>query len=185
MNVRFTYALAVAWAFGLAMARPAQAQLIPATPDNTRARVKVGPLWMNPSVSLSDVGLDTNIFYDPETQDPKQDVAFTFVPQTDLWMRMGRTWLSGNIRQDLIWFRDYANERAANGSYRAGWIVPLTRMSLVVDGSWLRAKERSGFEIDARELRHEWMGSATSSSPTATPARPTRPWSTTSGIPSG
>lgn len=137
----------------------ASAQILPATPDVTGARVRVGPLWMNPSLSLTDVGVDTNIFNDADEQNPKRDVAMAVVPQSDFWMRFGRTWLTGNARQDLLWFRDYRDERSANAQYRAGWLVPLTRVSLLIDGAWLRAKERPGLEIDARAERREGAAS--------------------------
>ncbi len=138
-----------------AFATTAHAQLLPATPDVTGARVRLGPLWMNPSVSLSNIGVDTNLFNDPEAEQPKRDLAIALAPQTDLWMRAGRTWLTGNVRQDMIWFRDYRDEGSTNGTYRAGWVVPMTRMSLLVDGQYVRAKERPSFEIDTRALRRE------------------------------
>jgi hypothetical protein len=131
---------------------------VPAAPDETRARVRLGPLLMNPSIQLSNVGVDTNLFNDPDYKDPKEDLALSLVPQAELWMRMGRTWLTGGVREDLIWYRDYVDERAVNGSYRAGWLVPLNRFSLVADGVWLQAKERPNYEIDVRTQRREWAG---------------------------
>lgn len=146
---------AIATVLSAAFALPAQAQLLPATPDVTGSRVRLGPLWLNPSVSLSNVGVDTNLFNDPEAERPRRDLAVSLVPQTELWMRAGRTWLTGNVRQDMIWFRDYRDEGSTNGTYRAGWIVPMTRISFLLDGQYLRAKERPGFEIDTRALRRE------------------------------
>ena len=161
MNVRFRAAIALTLVFVVASARSARAQLMPTPPDAAGARVRLGPLRLNPSLSLTDIGVDTNLFNDADALNPKRDVALTFVPQTDIWMRAGRTWLTGNVRQDLVWFQDYRDERSANGAYRAGWVVPLTRVSLLVDGTWVRAKERSGFEIDARADRREGALSAT------------------------
>lgn len=142
------------------VSQPAHAQLLPPTPDVTGSRVRLGPLWMNPSVSLTNVGVDTNLFNESETDNPRRDVAIALVPQSDLWMRAGRTWLSGSIRQDMIWFREYSDEGSTNGAYRAGWVVPLTRVSLLVDGHYVRAKERPGFEIDTRAQRREGALSA-------------------------
>lgn len=131
------------------------AQVLPPTPDETGARVRVGPLFMNPTLSLSDVGMDTNLFNDAQAERPKRDLAFALVPQTDVWMRLGRTWATGTVRQNLVWFREYRDQRASNGDYRAGWVVPLTRLSVFVNGSWVRAKERPSFEIDTRANREE------------------------------
>ena len=115
---------------------------------------------MNPSVSLTNVGVDTNLFNESEAENPRRDVAVALVPQSDLWMRAGRTWLTGNVRQDMLWFREYSDEGSTNGAYRAGWVVPLTRVSLLVDSQYVRAKERPGFEIDTRVLRREGALSA-------------------------
>ncbi len=139
---------------------PAHAQLLPPTPDMTGSRVRVGPLWMNPSVSLTNVGVDTNLFNESDAENPRRDVALALVPQSDLWMRAGRTWLTGNVRQDMIWFREHSDEGSTNGAYRAGWVVPLTRVSILIDGQYVRAKERPGFEIDTRALRREGAMSA-------------------------
>ena len=79
----------------------------------------------------------------------------TVTPQTEIFLRMGRTWLLGNVREDLIWYKDYAAERSVNGSYTARWLVPLNRLAFVVGGNWIHARERPGYEIDARSQRYE------------------------------
>lgn len=138
----------------------AAGQLLPATPDVTGARVRFGPLWMNPSIAITNVGVDTNLFNEAEEEQPKRDIAVAVTPQTDMWMRAGRTWLSGNVRQDMMWYRDYGDEGSTNGTYRFGWVVPLTRVALLVDGQWVHARERPGAEIDARARRQEGAGLA-------------------------
>ena len=85
--------------------------------------MRVGPLWLTPTISLANVGIDTNLFNDAAIAEPRQDLALTFAPQTDVWMRMGRTWMTGNVRQELVWFRDSRDQRSANGLYRGGWLV--------------------------------------------------------------
>ena len=79
----------------------------------------------------------------------------TVTSQSDIFLRMGRTWLMGNVREDLVWYKDFASERSVNGSYTARWLVPLNRLAFVVGGNWIRARERPGFEIDARSQRIE------------------------------
>lgn len=144
-------------ALSLVLARPvgAGAQILPRTPDDVGARVRLGPLWLNPTLTLSDVGMDTNLFNDDRTEEPKRDLSLVFVPQTDVWMRAGRTWVTGSLRQDVIWFREHEDQRAANGTYTAGWVVSLTRFSLFVNGNWVRAKDRPSFEVDTRADRSE------------------------------
>lgn len=136
-------------------ADPARGQYLPPPPDATEARLHAGPFRLNPSIALTNVGVDTNLFNEADIADPRRDVAFTFSPQTDFATRLGRTWLMGNVRQDLVWFREYSDQRSANGTYRAGWYVPLTRVTWLVEGSLLHSKERPGFEIDLRARRLE------------------------------
>jgi len=71
------------------------------------------------------MGIDTNVFNDPRT--PREEGLHLYpVAQTEFWLRMGRTWLSGTIREDMVWFKNITDERSANSSYAIGWKVPLT-----------------------------------------------------------
>ena len=128
---------------------------IPLEPDPSSVRVRIGSLWLNPTLSLTNAGIDTNIFNDAEADQPKRDFTLTVSPQTDVWLRMGRTWVMGNIKEDIVWYNKYASERSANTGYAVNWLVPLTRISFVVGGNLLHTNERPGFEIDARSDRKE------------------------------
>src|SRR3954451_15090309 len=66
---------------------------------------------------------------------------------------MGRTWLGGVVKEDLLWYQTYESERAANESYTLGWLAPLTRASFAAEANLLDTRDRVGFEIDAR-LQH-------------------------------
>lgn len=134
---------------------PLHAQTPEGGPDPARVRVRIGPLWMNPTVSLTNLGVDDNVFNEPDNLSPKRDVTFTVTPTTDLWLRMGRTWVNGSIKEDLVWYQTYATERAANSSYKLGWKVPLNRLVVDVGAAYLNSRERPGYEIDARALRTE------------------------------
>ena len=39
----------------------------------TLHRVRLGPLWLNPTISLNNLGVDDNVFNDPATKAPKKD----------------------------------------------------------------------------------------------------------------
>ena len=140
--------------FTLLFASAAHGQ-IPSEPDPASVRVRLGPLWLNPTLALTNAGIDTNVFNDSKADQPRRDFTMTVVPQTDLWLRMGRTWLMGNVKQDIVWFNTYAGERSANTGYTLNWLVPLTRLSFVVGGNYLDTNERPGFEIDVRSNRKE------------------------------
>ena len=131
-------------------------------PDLSKARTHIGPVWVNPTFALTNVGVDSNVFNQPDALQPKSDFTFTFTPQADVWVHLLGTWLTGTVKEDLVWYQQYANERARNDFYALGWKVPFNRLSLSASGSWLSTRERPGFEIDARSERTEinYTGSA-------------------------
>jgi hypothetical protein len=147
------------WAFAIGLlAAPAAAQPQTQTadggPDPSIVRVRIGPLWMNPTISLPNMGIDTNVFNDPEGL-ARRDFTITMTPRTDLWLRMGRTWLSGSVTEDIVWYKKYDSERSANSSYAAAWKAPFNRVVLTGTASYLSSRARPGFEIDARAQRTE------------------------------
>src|SRR5262245_39792295 len=95
-------------------------------PDPDGVRVHIGPLGVNPSVALSNFGVDTNVFNEPDAAQPKKDLTFSLTPRADLSLRLGPSWLSGKVKEDLVWYRTYSSERGVNGTYDVGWILPLS-----------------------------------------------------------
>ena len=147
------FAAVVAVAFGAAV--PASAQPPEGGPDPAKVRVRIGPLWMNPTVSVTNFGIDQNVFNEPDSASPKQDFTLTATPNTDVWLRVGPSWLDGSVKEELVWYKTYTTERAANSTYRIGWKVPFNRLAFDVGGSYANVRDRPGYEIDARSLRIE------------------------------
>jgi hypothetical protein len=114
-------------------------------------RMRIGPLFINPTLSLSNAGRDTNVFN--ESTNAKSDFTVTVTPATDLWLRFGPSWLQSNIKEEMVWFQQFSSERAANNSYNLKWLVPLNRLTLTPTWTYLNTRERPGFEIDARAQR--------------------------------
>jgi Putative beta-barrel porin 2 len=144
----------------LLYAVPAHAQtsagsLTEGGPDPNRVHVRIGALWVDPSVSLTNLGVDTNVFNEPPDESPKQDFTLTVIPAVDLWLGIGRTWLSGSVRETITWFQTYASERSATGAYAVGWKAPLNRLVIDVGFAYARPKDRPGYEIDTRAERQE------------------------------
>src|SRR5947207_4780767 len=100
----------------------------PGAPDPAKVRVRLGPLSLNPTFALTNAGIDTNIFNEPDQLAPKRDFTMTVTPATDLWLRFGRTWLTGSIKEDLVYYNKYASERSANNRDSIAWLVPLNRL---------------------------------------------------------
>jgi len=110
---------------------------------------------LDPTISVPNIGIDTNVFNDPLSVTPKKDFTFNVFPKADLWLRMGRTWLFGSIGEEVIWYQKYDSERAVNGTYSIGWKAPLNRLVLTTSATRLNTKSRPGFEIDVRVPRVE------------------------------
>ena len=115
---------------------------------------------MNPRLELSNLGVDTNVFNEPTVANPKRDFTLTVTPLTDLWLRMGRSWLQVNIREDIVWYQKYSSERSSNNSYAIKWQLRLNRLSVALSPNYLNTRDRPGFEIDSRPRRHEYGGKA-------------------------
>jgi hypothetical protein len=126
-----------------------------AEPDVSKARMRIGRLFLNPTIGLTKLGVDTNVFNEPDQLEPKRDFTLTVTPQTDLWLRMGRSWVTGKVKEDLVWYQTYATERSANNSVNLGWQMPLNRLMFNADTAYLRTHDRPGFEIDQRSQRSE------------------------------
>jgi hypothetical protein len=124
-------------------------------PDPASIPLHFGPVLVDPRLSIGNIGVDTNVFNRPDSQARERDFTVTMAPAADLWLPMGRTWLAGTIREDIVWFSDLVSERSLNNTLRAAWLVPLTQLSFDVGTGWMRTHERPGFEIDARASRRE------------------------------
>jgi hypothetical protein len=142
-------------ALALLRGTAALAQTIDGGPDPSTVRVRIGPLMMNPTVSLTNIGIDHNVFNEAPDKNPKQDFTVTLTPLSDFWIRLGPTWVSASLNESINWYQKYASERNATTGYRLGWSMLGSRISFKVDGSYLNAHDRPGFEIDTRAGRKE------------------------------
>ncbi|MBI4887695.1 MAG: outer membrane beta-barrel protein [Acidobacteria bacterium] len=125
-----------------------------ADPD-ADATMRFGPLALKSTLTLSNVGVDKNVFNQADAEKPQSDFTLTFTPTTNVWLRMGRTWFSGIIKVDWVYYNRFATERSANGTYTAGVTRTFNRLSLRGNAGHIGTRERPGFEIDARSQRVE------------------------------
>src|SRR5580765_2923161 len=84
------------------------------------AKMHLGRLALTPTIGLTNIGVDTNVFNEPEDASPKSDFTLTVQPKVDLWMHFGRSLASGTVIEDLVYYNTYSTERSVNGFYRAG-----------------------------------------------------------------
>ena len=124
-------------------------------PDMANVKIRMGPLMMNPTISVGNIGIDHNVFNDPPGKNPKQDFTVTVTPLSDFWLHLGPTWVTASLNEEINWYQKYASERTANNTYKLGWIVPGSVMSFKINWVYNNVRERPGFEIDARVGRKE------------------------------
>ena len=124
-------------------------------PDPAKVRVRIGPLWLNPTIGISNLGVDQNVFNDPPERQPRQDFTATITPKIDLWLHMGRSWLSGAIDQEAVWFQQYSSERSSNNRYTVGWRLPSAWFNVNLGARFAKVRDRPGYEIDVRAARKE------------------------------
>jgi hypothetical protein len=135
-------------------AGPAMAQTIEPDPP-TNARVRIGPLQVSPAISLTNIGVDQNVFNEPPEDAPKQDFTATIQPTMAFWLNIGRARVTASVKEQIIWYQKYSSERAANTTYATAWHLPLNRLVLQAGWKYAKLKDRPGFEIDTRSQRSE------------------------------
>lgn len=140
------------------LAAPAGAQTgeVAGEPADT-ARLHWGPLAFTPTLTIGDVGVDTNVFNESEEHDPKRDVTTTLRPVVDYWLRLGRGRLAGKTAISYMFFKDFDNQRSLNGEQELRLELPINRLTPFVDGKYANTRERPGFEIDSRARRKEQL----------------------------
>jgi hypothetical protein len=111
-------------------------------------RFRLGPLRFTPSIALSNLGVDDNVFN--EDLNAKRDTTAAVGPAVNLWMHVGRSRLTGLASGQYLYFRTYDNERAWNTNDELKWEVPLGRVTPFIGGIYTNTKDRPGYEIDSR-----------------------------------
>src|SRR5438552_4787168 len=78
----------------------------------SEAPMHLGPLALTPSVSLTNFGIDSNVFN--EVDNPKRDFTATLSPRTEARLRLGRAQVIANGAVDFVYFSRYASQRSLN-----------------------------------------------------------------------
>ncbi len=124
----------------------------------TSARIHIGPFAVTPSVALTNVGVDTNVFND--WQNPKSDFTATVTPAADTWLRLGPARLNVKVSGSYLFFAQYSDQRSLGTTDSARFELPLLHLRPWVEGSFMTVRDRPGYEIDLRLRRTETAVSA-------------------------
>jgi len=120
------------------------------------ARHVSGPFAINPSLSILDIGVDTNVFN--EVVDPKSDFTTVFRPAADMWLHGGRVRVEARAQVSWNYFQQYSSERYAGTDDRLRVEVRGSRVTPFATVSFLSTRDRITAEVDARVRRNEWTG---------------------------
>jgi hypothetical protein len=119
------------------------------------ARSHLGPFYVTPTLELFEVGVETNVFNEPEG---KSDLTSTLLPHADVWVPFGRRALitaSGTL--GLIYYQTYATERSVNPDARLRGDLRVSRVTLFASSAYANSRRQPNLEIDAR-ARHVTRG---------------------------
>jgi hypothetical protein len=139
----------VALLISLVLARAAAAQPLP--DGAADARLRLGPLSLDPRLTIENAGVDTNVFNDADA--PVRDLTVTVGPELDSWIRVGRLDWSGTSRVVWNYFRDSTSQRSFDLGQSGRLGLDLGRVAPFARGVIDRARQRPNLEIDARVRR--------------------------------
>jgi len=135
--------------------RPASAQQVPTASDDpvAEAAVRLGAFAFEPRLVLTNLGVDTNVFY--SAANPESDFTFALKPGTDMFLRTGRglVTVSGNL--EFVYFSEFESERSVNSDVLGRYEFRFNRLRPYASASWLDTRQRPGYEIDARARHYE------------------------------
>lgn len=132
---------------------PAFAQQVPTDDPVASAPIRFGVVGVDPRLTLSNLGVDTNVFN--TKNDPERDFTFTVTPGSQFWLRTGKGLLSVNGSLDFVYFNEFSSERSVNSSALGQYELRFNRIRPYVSASTLNTRQRPGFEIDARARHYE------------------------------
>jgi hypothetical protein len=122
------------------------------SPDDKVANVKFGPVTIQPSLVVHDVGEDHNVFN--EASNPQSDFTFTLTPKAVIIFKAGPFRTTYKQNTDYVYFKKFKSERGSSqiNDVRAELAVgPITPFVGFSDNN---AKSRVDNEVDTR-ARHD------------------------------
>jgi hypothetical protein len=134
----------VAFVVGLAAGAEAQG-------SGAATREAESPLVWNPSLALTGIGYDSNVFN--EVEDPKGDVVTTIAAGIRPIWQPGTARLSGDFNLAYNHFQKFDSERGVDGRVFGRAEFPIHRVRLFGSGAYVNLRDRLNFEVDERARR--------------------------------
>jgi len=113
-----------------------------------------GPFLIQPSLVISNAGVDSNVYYTPFK--PVEDFTITAGPAATVYVPIHRKFvLSAYGSPQYVWYSKTAQERTWNYYFNGAAQLNLRNAFFSLDGVYSDARERWNTEIDVRPRRTE------------------------------
>jgi hypothetical protein len=113
-----------------------------------------GPFRIQPSVVISNAGVDSNLFY--SSTDPVKDFTVTAGPAATIYLPIHRRFvLSVSGSPQYVWYSKTERERTWNYYFNGAAQLSLKNVFFSAEGKYSDARERWNTEIDIRPRRTE------------------------------
>jgi hypothetical protein len=113
-----------------------------------------GPFRIQPSLVISNAGVDSNVFYSPT--EPIKDYTITAGPAATLYIPVHRKFvLSLYGSPQYVWYSKTDRERTWNYYFNGAVQLSLKNVFFSLEGTYSDARERWNTEIDIRPRRKE------------------------------
>lgn len=127
------------------------AQEILGAPAQSRGQVRIGPVYITPTLSLGQLGVDTNVHND--AGQPKADFTATLMPSVDLIVPGRRFSLRLRPTMGFVYYHTFKENRSANPGVNLDLAFQVSRFQIYSNNSYRFVQSRPSFEVDAR-VRH-------------------------------
>jgi hypothetical protein len=117
--------------------------------DADAARFRFGSVSLSPTISVTNIGWDSNVFNVSEDDNPQGDVTATASPAVQAWLRTPRVRVNGRGRLDMYYFNRVDDLRAVDNDHSGRVELFLNRVMPWVSGNFVRTRHRQNLEIDA------------------------------------
>lgn len=112
---------------------------------------RLGSALAFPTFTLSNLGVDTNVFN--EAVNPKSDTSFAFTPAVEVRMPLGHGRLTAMSTPSFGYFQRYANQRTKGFGEDVRFEWPFNRVMARASVNAVNTRDRPGLEIDTRVRR--------------------------------
>lgn len=113
--------------------------------------IRLGPLGLSPTFTLTNFGMDSNVFNDAD--DPQSDFTLTATPRVVARVRGGRLRLSGSLATGLVYYQEFEDERSIDYAADGGADLDLGWFQPYASARRLDTKDRLNAELDLRAPR--------------------------------